>query len=153
MLGSEERRTLITYGLVVVHAGLGEKEKAVGYLTQLLEAGLLRGWVLGAFTGGNPDLNQFATDPDVQRLLAKAAPWKRLWEGQAFGMPYQPNLSDDEKVAGLSRFWAEVKYNFAYFASSRRWTGTPSTWPTFLRSKRRRPHWSTTVCCSNCARC
>ena len=28
---------------------------------------------------------------------------------------YRDDLSDDEKIAGLSRLWSEVKYNFAYF--------------------------------------
>lgn len=28
---------------------------------------------------------------------------------------YRPVLSEDEKIAGLSKFWAEAKYNFAFF--------------------------------------
>lgn len=32
-----------------------------------------------------------------------------------FHIPYRENLSEDEKVAGLSEFWSEVKYNFANF--------------------------------------
>lgn len=40
---------------------------------------------------------------------------KRLWDDPAWKTPYQPTLTETEKVAGLSRFWAEAKYNFAYF--------------------------------------
>lgn len=29
--------------------------------------------------------------------------------------PYQPDLPENEKIAGLSRFWSEVRYNFAWF--------------------------------------
>lgn len=29
--------------------------------------------------------------------------------------PYRENLSEDEKVAGLVRFWSEAKYNFVWF--------------------------------------
>lgn len=29
--------------------------------------------------------------------------------------PFKENLSDDEKVAGLSKLWAEAKFNFIYF--------------------------------------
>lgn len=29
--------------------------------------------------------------------------------------PYKDNLSEDEKIAGLSKMWAEVRYNFANF--------------------------------------
>lgn len=38
----------------------------------------------------------------------------RLFDSPALATPYRDNLSDDEKVAGLSKFWSEVKYNFVY---------------------------------------
>lgn len=38
-----------------------------------------------------------------------------IWESDVWKSTYRPNLSDEEKVAGLSRFWAEVKFDFAYF--------------------------------------
>jgi carboxyl-terminal processing protease len=37
------------------------------------------------------------------------------WSSKALETPYRENLSDDEKVAGLSKFWAEVRFNFANF--------------------------------------
>ncbi|MFM9433762.1 carboxyl-terminal processing protease [Janthinobacterium sp. CG_23.3] len=37
-----------------------------------------------------------------------------LWESPAFTTAYRDNISDDEKVAGLSKFWSEVKYNFVF---------------------------------------
>lgn len=40
---------------------------------------------------------------------------KSFWESSAFATPYQQNISEDEKIAGLSKFWSEVKYNFANF--------------------------------------
>src|SRR4051812_37493908 len=36
-------------------------------------------------------------------------------EKSAFKTPFRENIGDDEKAAGLSRFWSEVKYNFANF--------------------------------------
>ena len=38
-----------------------------------------------------------------------------FWDGPAWKIPYAPDLSEDAKIAGLSRFWSEVKYNFAWF--------------------------------------
>jgi carboxyl-terminal processing protease len=38
----------------------------------------------------------------------------KLYESTALASPYRENLSEDEKVAGLSKFWSEVKYNFVY---------------------------------------
>jgi carboxyl-terminal processing protease len=33
----------------------------------------------------------------------------------AFKSPFRENIGDDEKTAGLSRFWSEARYNFANF--------------------------------------
>lgn len=38
----------------------------------------------------------------------------RLFDSPALATPYRDNLSEDEKIAGLSKFWSEVKYNFVY---------------------------------------
>ncbi len=38
---------------------------------------------------------------------------KAFWNSPAQSTPYSENISDDEKIAGLSEFWSEVKYNFA----------------------------------------
>ncbi len=40
---------------------------------------------------------------------------KSFWESGALETPYAQNISDDEKVAGLSKFWSEAKYNFVNF--------------------------------------
>jgi carboxyl-terminal processing protease len=34
------------------------------------------------------------------------------WETAALAGPYKENISEDEKIAGLSKLWSEVKYNF-----------------------------------------
>lgn len=38
-----------------------------------------------------------------------------FWNSPAWKTPYKPNLSDEEKIAGLSKFWSEAKYNFINF--------------------------------------
>ncbi|WP_159442189.1 S41 family peptidase [Chitinophaga niabensis] len=40
---------------------------------------------------------------------------KSFWESEQFNTPYQSNISENEKIAGLSKFWSEVKYNFVNF--------------------------------------
>ena len=51
----------------------------------------------------------------VARIEERAASEQRFWDSPAIPTPYRENLSEDEKVAGLSRLWSEVKYNFANF--------------------------------------
>lgn len=38
-----------------------------------------------------------------------------FWESPAIKTPYKENISDEEKIAGLSKFWSEAKYNFINF--------------------------------------
>ncbi|TDO19311.1 S41 family peptidase [Pedobacter duraquae] len=38
-----------------------------------------------------------------------------FWESKALKTSYAANISADEKVAGLSKFWSEAKYNFVNF--------------------------------------
>jgi carboxyl-terminal processing protease len=40
---------------------------------------------------------------------------KNFWNGAVWNTTFKENLSDDEKIAGLSKLWSEVKYNFANF--------------------------------------
>jgi carboxyl-terminal processing protease len=49
----------------------------------------------------------------LRRMTAKD-PYARF-RARALASPFQPTLSEDQRIAGLSLFWSEVKYNFANF--------------------------------------
>jgi carboxyl-terminal processing protease len=58
----------------------------------------------------------FAQDPIyIPYTAQQVAVEKRLWDDPTWKTAYKPTLTEDEKIAGLSRFWAEAKYNFAFF--------------------------------------
>jgi carboxyl-terminal processing protease len=38
-----------------------------------------------------------------------------FWDNTTIATPYRENISDVEKIAGLSRLWAEAKFNFSGF--------------------------------------
>lgn len=40
---------------------------------------------------------------------------KNFWESPTIKTPFNLNISDTEKIAGLSKFWSEAKYNFINF--------------------------------------
>lgn len=40
---------------------------------------------------------------------------KSFWEPGVLETPYRQNITENEKIAGLSKFWSEVKYNFVNF--------------------------------------
>ena len=59
--------------------------------------------------------NASQPQPSRQELLARDG---IIWgSAAAWGVPFQENLSEDAKIAGLSRFWMQVKINFPNFAA------------------------------------
>src|SRR5215468_5590410 len=62
-----------------------------------------------------PSHAQNAPQPSRQELLARDG---IIWGSPAaWGVPFQENLGEDAKIAGLSRFWMQVKINFPNFAA------------------------------------
>lgn len=69
---------------------------------------MVRNLVLAAALAALSSSTLAAGAPSAEELEA------RLWNSAALAGAYKPDLSEDEKVAGLSKFWSEVKYNFVY---------------------------------------
>ncbi len=53
--------------------------------------------------------------PLLDRAVASAKAYRDFWDGPSLQTPFRENLSEDEKVAGLSKLWAEAKFNFVHF--------------------------------------
>lgn len=53
----------------------------------------------------------------LENLLKKNPNKNELefWDNSVWKTPFKDNLSQEEKIAGLSKLWMEVKYNFAFF--------------------------------------
>jgi C-terminal processing protease CtpA/Prc len=51
----------------------------------------------------------------IKPLLKQLNAATLVFNSKALATPYKPNLSQAEKVAGLSKLWSEAKYNFAHF--------------------------------------
>lgn len=70
-----------------------------------------------------PHLNQLIQErfpsganlPELQQIQARNAIAGRLGKASPLGTPYQPVLSDAEKVAGLSLFWSQARSYFVLF--------------------------------------
>lgn len=93
----------------------GQKERA---LTLLEKAVAL---------GASPTAEQIEKDADFASLRSEARFTRSveaardrervraaLWDSPALATGYRDSLSEDEKVAGLSKLWAEVRFNFVY---------------------------------------
>jgi len=115
MMRIPEIRFDARYNLACGYARLGQKEKSLALLRELV-----------ADTGVDPeqlendtDLANIRSEPAYKEVLAAARPrWearKRFWDSPRMDTPFKENLTEDEKIAGLVRFWSEAKYNFAWF--------------------------------------
>ncbi|MGA2752514.1 MAG: hypothetical protein ABSE53_02015 [Terracidiphilus sp.] len=73
---------------------------------------------------GDADLISLHNNPQFQGLLSRMSAEDALLKKQAalwqddpaIATPYKPVLTEDEKVAGLSKFWSEARFNFPFFA-------------------------------------
>ena len=65
----------------------------------------------------DPDLVSLHNDPQFHELLISLAKREALWQDDpAIATPYKPVLTDAEKIAGLSKFWSEARFNFPFFS-------------------------------------
>ncbi|HEX8721866.1 MAG TPA: S41 family peptidase [Pyrinomonadaceae bacterium] len=110
------------YDAACYFALAGKTDEAFRYLEQAVE----RGFANPGKYKSDPDLAGLHQDPRWPAILEKAAAkereqqsafWNRkeFWDNPTLQTPYRENLSAEEKLAGLAKFWSEVKYNFANF--------------------------------------
>ncbi|OQP64251.1 hypothetical protein A3860_19940 [Niastella vici] len=113
------------YNTACYFALSGNKKLALIYLTKAVKDGFSQPKTMLEDT----DLSTLHNEPEWSMLVKlvrenelKEATENNLffnqpgfWESKSFKTPYRENISEDEKVAGLSKFWSEAKYNFVNF--------------------------------------
>lgn len=114
-LFAQEPSPTATYNEACALALAGKKDEAFAKLQEAVR----RGWANAAHAQKDPDLASLRDDPRWQPLIeemkALTAADKKKWSSPTLQTPYRENLSEEEKIAGLSRVWSEVRYNFANF--------------------------------------
>jgi carboxyl-terminal processing protease len=53
-------------------------------------------------------------DPGYKAYAERQRQFERFWDSPTLNTAFRENIPDAEKLAGLSKFWSEVKYNFGY---------------------------------------
>ncbi len=102
------------YNLACYQALEGKPAQALATLKQATELGSL---VSVDHIREDSDLYSLLNDPQFQELLARLTKQYALWtDDPAIATPYKPVLTEDEKVAGLSKFWSEARFNFPFFS-------------------------------------
>lgn len=103
------------YNAACSYALAGDKENAFKFLSKAIKYG----YANTAHLQKDTDLDLLHSDQRWPQMVANAESTgkrlKKFWDGPALGGPYKPDLTPDEKIAGLSKLWAEVKYGFVNF--------------------------------------
>ncbi|MDO3624694.1 S41 family peptidase [Mucilaginibacter sp. BT774] len=108
------RRSDVSRDIASGYTLLGKKDQALNALDMMLANGTSSGTVDDL--ENEPTLDGIRKEPRYQAIIKKLKEEGVLWKNTAFKTPYKPNLSDAEKVAGLSLLWSQAKFNFANFA-------------------------------------
>lgn len=102
------------YNAACAFALMGKADQAFVWLDKAVQAGFLD----LEHAKQDSDLSSLHKDPRWATLAAKMNDKRkyenRLWNSEVWKTPYQEQISEDERIAGLSKFWSEVKYNFVY---------------------------------------
>ncbi len=107
------RKGDISYDLAVIQAKLGKNDRAAQTLQYVLTE--KNAPFYEKYIQDEAAFAPIRQNPTIRPLLNKARAANQLFNSDALKTPYQPNISDDEKLAGLSKLWSEAKYNFVYF--------------------------------------
>ena len=112
--GLDKRDKAAPFNAACSYALAGDRDNALRYLEAAFAAGYLDADRAAKDAGLASLRGDARFEALLARMTAKAAYERRLWDSPALATPYAPNISDAEKIAGLSRLWSEVKYNFVY---------------------------------------
>jgi C-terminal processing protease CtpA/Prc len=102
-------RLNIALPLAQIYARLGDKEKA------LLALESTTGTLLAPLLARIADDPAFASIRDEPRFKAVFAKYRKggIASSKSFATPFSETLTREQRVAGLSLFWSEVRHNFA----------------------------------------
>jgi carboxyl-terminal processing protease len=106
------RRLNIDIDLVQAYTLQGNKGKAFEYLRKVVAEAPIPS--LADYFGSDKAFDSLRDEPEFARIISGFRVFDPLWDSPALKTPYKENLSDTEKLAGLSKFWSEVKYNFGF---------------------------------------
>ncbi|NEU08007.1 hypothetical protein GZH53_06750 [Flavihumibacter sp. R14] len=103
------------YNAACSFALAGDKESAFTFLSGAIS----KGWTNAGHLQQDTDLASLHDDQRWKSLVEKSKVnelgAKKLWDSPAMKIPYKAELTEAEKVAGVSKLWSEAKYNFVNF--------------------------------------
>jgi hypothetical protein len=105
----------VLYNLACSYALTGENDKALELLAAVLPRGVVshEHLITDSDLAGLRDDPRFVAIAESARLREEAD--QRIYDHLAYSTDLRPSLTTEEKIAGLSKLWAEAKFGFAFF--------------------------------------
>ena len=107
------RRSNVDFDLAGVLALQGRKQEAMDALDHLLSQYWFGGMV--KYVQTKPQYAPLRGEPRFEAFLQTLRTNDRLWSDKAFASPLNALPDEARRLAGLSLFWSQAKYNFVYF--------------------------------------
>lgn len=99
--------------LASLYARLNMREQALRTLEQMQHYAWMPG--MDQLLSTDSAFIALRDDPRFKLILQRSRLASRLWQGPVADTAYREKLSVEERIAGLSLFWAEARANFVYF--------------------------------------
>jgi C-terminal processing protease CtpA/Prc len=103
--------TGILYNTACIYSLVGNPDSALLYLDKAIDAGYINYDHLLS----DSDLDPLRSDERFTKLVARVRHASQFWNNPAIATAYSENISEEEKLAGLAKFWMEIKLNFVFF--------------------------------------
>lgn len=107
------RMSDVSYDQAILYALAGKKDSALACLDRMYAVGGNSN--MGEIIKKDSNLVSLWGDPHFDTLVAWFNRNADRWSTTSFKTPYGGDISDDQKVAGLSLLWSHAKYNFVWF--------------------------------------
>lgn len=108
----KSQRSDVRFDLAKALLTANRKQEALKILSELADEspiGIYADWMKDA------PFTSVENNPEFQGILKRLRLLNTFWENDVVKTSYQPNLSEDEKIVGLSTFWSNAKFSFVYF--------------------------------------
>lgn len=109
----QDRRFDVLLKLAIANALQGNDQQALDAL-DALRSGPLYASEIGTLQK-IPALQRLHDEPRYRTLIADLTALEVRWQATAIATPATAGLDEAHRIAGLSLFWSEARYNFAYF--------------------------------------
>ena len=99
--------------LAAVHALMGRREEALHELELMQQVAILP--AISKLLLAMPEFASLRDEPRFRAIIDTNETVHHLWSAPHIATPYKEKLTVEERIAGLSLFWAEARQSFVYF--------------------------------------